>query len=107
MSAGAADHEVGLLLLAMLVPDGALEVRRVAPVADADVARLHRRAAEAALDAFGAAGDDVIEFEQVDVRVWGAHAGKDARAKSTENARHQITTVAYRFRSTDFGIRYC
>ena len=73
--ARAGDDEVRLLLLAVAVADRAPEVRRVAPVAHPDVARAHRPAAEASLDALGAARDDVVQLQQIYVRVVG-HDGR-------------------------------
>ena len=75
ISAGAGDHEVGLLLLAVAVAHRAAEVRGVAPVAHADVARAHRPAAEAALEALDAAVERVLHFHEVQMRMLG-HARK-------------------------------
>ncbi len=73
-AAGAGDDHVGLLLLAVRVRRRAAEVRRVAPVADAEVARVEVLAAEAALHAVDAVADVVGLLEQVDDRVVGHSA---------------------------------
>src|SRR4051794_1913541 len=64
-AAAAGDHDVGLLLLTVAMRVVGDVSRRIAPVADAEVARLELAAAEPSLDPVDPARDGIVELEQV------------------------------------------